>query len=314
MRNVIISTLFLFYLVNAEKALAEAVTKESIKAKFPFVVEVKGTVENAKKTSKPVRVARKDILTENALLKTTDKASLRLELDGYTTLSLFENSELELPVISWGEGEVSELRLKRGKIRVDCQMNCKREFVTALSRNAFTNGEFILEYRPESPDVALTVLHGQQEFRGLENEESLSLAAGQRVVFQGLKENEEVAYDILLKGRKVARGKLQPIVVLTATELAELDKKTILEKPVVIKKKIVRLAGQICSEPFASLNQCVWRCQGLSKKMKSCDLNQAGVTCLRQRCNANGAWGDTQLMAKAQSRCELEPVVKSCDY
>jgi hypothetical protein len=291
-------------------------------AKFPRVSFVKSTakskVMNLKDPEKSHELKKNDVLTERAKIVTAAGSEVRLDLDPYSSVIIYENSELEIPVITWGEGEAPTLNLEKGRVFVSCEKDCTRVVKTPLSQNVFTNGVYILEYNRNSPYVELIALHGGQDFRGLENEESVHLDAGQKVTFQGLKENEEVAYDILLKGRKVARGKLQPVITLKPEEVVALEaqNKKLLRAVLETQKKktIPRKPGQICDAPFGELNQCSWVCEGLKKNMKTCNLEKSGVSCIRRRCNANGVWDDPTPLTKLNSRCERQPVVGACDY
>ncbi len=292
------------------------------KAKFPKISFVKSAPKakalNLKDPTKPVDLKKGEVLTERAKIVTAPGSEVRIDLDPHTSVIVYEGSELEIPVITWGEGETPDLSLLRGKIFFSCEKNCTRTLKTPLSQNVFTNGVLILEYKPSSPYVELITIHGAQDFRGLENEESIRLEPGQKVIFQGLKENDEVAYDVLLKGRRVARGKLQPVITLKPEEVEafQVQNKKIKQADLENQKKkiIPRKPSQICEAPFGELNQCAWVCEGLKKNMKACNLEKAGVSCIRRRCNANGIWEDPTPLTKLNSRCELQPVVGACDY
>ena len=278
----------------------------------------KALVQNFKDAEKPLDLKKNDIFTEHAKIVTTTDAEVKIEVDPYTQLIIFENTTVEIPVITWGQGEIQDINLIQGRIQVSCEKNCARNYSTPISKNAFGNGVFVLHYKAEVPSVELTTLHGEQDFRGLENENVIHLKAGQRVVFQGLIENEQVAYDVLLKGRKVARGQMGPIATVPSEELEALEVRSKKLKPIeIVKPKAPpRTPSQICDAPYGELNQCAWTCEGLSskKKLKTCDLSQSGVHCVRRRCNANGQWGDATVLNQNANRCERQPVVAGCDY
>jgi hypothetical protein len=312
-RILLVAVPVLFFSAKGIGATTEDDLKHEL-AKYPRVSEAMGASVGEKIDGKSVALKAKDVLRERALLRVGEKAQLKIELDSFSSLTLTSGSVVELPVITWGEGEVFEVKLEKGKIFYECEKNCKRYVSTPLSREVFVNGEYWLEYVPESPRVELLVQHGTQDFRGLENEESVNLQAGQKVVFQGLKENGEVAYDELLRGRKVARGKMQPVVTIPENEFNKLVKDFQVKRE-ALKKALTPVkpkptAKQICKEPFAELNQCFWICEGLKKGQKTCDLTKKGLRCLRRRCNANGEWTDP-----ADSKaCDLSPKVGPCDY
>jgi hypothetical protein len=275
-------------------------------APFPKVTLLKGSAQSENSSSGTngvtTKLKLKDILLEKALIKVGDKSQLKLELDPYSSILIYENSVVELPVITWGEAEIPEIKIQNGRVFYECEKDCHRTLETPLSREVFTNGESWLEYVPESPRVELLVLHGNQEFKGLETEDSIIVHQGQKIVFQGLKEAGEVAYDTLLKGRKIARGKLQPVMTLSESDFSKLEKEFEVKRQAekVPIKKFKRGAKQICERPLGELNQCSWIQQTAKKNKK----------CIRRRCNANGEWSDPQESTSCNPKLKVAP----CDY
>lgn len=283
---------------------------------YPFVSVVVGESYEQKDSEKKIKFKKNDILKEKSEISTKKGSKIRIELDERSQLIVFENSIVRIPVITWGEGELSEIHLVQGKIRYNCEKNCNRKLVTALSSQSFQNGEYLLEYDPELTQVGLVVFHGRIEFGGLENEDQQFVESQHRIVFQGIKENGETAYDILLKGRKVARGQLLPIHKLPDQEFNQLNNTFDIRKDFVEKKvvKIIRTEKQICENPFGELNQCSWICESKAKSIKKCDLTKSDTKCIRRRCNANGQWADAQEMGALANKCQARPIVQECDY
>src|SRR5690606_12649468 len=101
--------------------------------------------------------------------------------------------------------------------------------------------------------------------------------SGQEVFFQGTREDGEVAYDILLKGRKIPKGNLSKVASISAAEMREfsgeeVEKKRQLElrkKAAEVAKKNILKPGQICRHPGAKLNECVWICENNPKTEKA---------------------------------------------
>lgn len=294
--------------------LAEPAPSPAANRKYPIVKAVKGKVTNLKSGDGEL-VKPRDLLTEKALLRVGEKASVRIELDAHSRLEIFENSRVDFPVITWSDGEVEQIILHKGLIRYECDKKCNRRITTELSDEVIKNGEYLFTYRPDSPNVEMVVFEGEQTFRGLENETSVVVHDGEKVVFQGLTENNETAFDYLLKGKKVARGKLQPVQKLTAAQTKKLKNTYSHAKQVAAAKPPptpTPAANQICSSPGGALNQCLWTCEGKLKGQKNCDVKNPKIKCVRKRCNANGEWSDAQSVGPTDNQCELTPRVTSC--
>jgi len=157
-------------------------------------------------------------------------------------------------------------------------------------------------------------------------ENSALVGAGQKVQFQGVLENNEIVYDILLKGKKIPRGKLGLVQAFSEQEKSLYSEARLKKEAEVRHKKAVaakralekpRDKDAVCAGPEARLNQCAWICENNPKKeKKSCRLELAEVKCLRKRCNANGEWAESTEVQKekAAGLCGVHPLVKECDY
>ncbi len=295
------------------------------KVRYPVVETVSGTVakvderitvanRQAEKTEVEKPLTKKSTFKDKAVLRTGEKAELRLLLNATTVLTIFEGSEVEFPAIAWEDGAVQEIILHRGSLRLICSENCSRKLTTALYQAATSPGDLVLRYSPSIPEVELQILQGEMAFRGLENESAVVLKAGQKASFKGVLENGEPAYDILLKGRKVAKGQMSPVQEIPAEQRAELQKQEEKQKKVAkVVPKSKRLPSQICDKPWGELNQCVWTCEKNKKNAKECGLDE-GAICVRQRCNANGEWSDRQELPAQNSPCQAKQIVGTCDY
>jgi hypothetical protein len=298
---------------------------KSAKARYPQVesasgtaVQVNETIQVSKRKAEESEVEKKlkakAVLKDKALLRTGEKSELRVALSASNILNLGEKTEVEFPAIEWQDGNVAEIQLHRGTLRMICSNNCRQKLITPIYEGFAINGDFILTYDPSIPQVEMTVLQGEMPFRGLENESSLTLTAGHRAIFKGVLENGEPAYDILLRGRKVAKGEMGVIQEISESEMADLRKQE--EKRMKIVKlppKSKRLPSQICDRPWGELNQCAWTCENNKKGAKECLLNQ-GAVCIRQRCNANGQWSDRLELPAQNSPCKSSTFVGACDY
>lgn len=304
---------------------ALAKKKSTSKAKFPIVQWVQGDaveiedvirVENKAPMHelKEVPLRAKNILRDSVYLKVKDKSELRLILsqDAKTKqqarLILHENAEVKIPAIAWEDGRILELEIIKGSVSYVCVSDCSLRIVTPLSNIVLPAGEYRWHMDTLKPSVRLSVYHSDQEivFKGLERDESVKLNAGQFSEFVGVLEDENISYDILLRGRRVAKGKLLAVASIAKDELNDWqqDQKKYLMK-VAAEKKGSRKPSQICEKPLAELNQCMWQLDLSDKK------------CYRSRCNANGEWVErnpVEAPSSLSKPCGSVPQVLKCDY
>lgn len=313
----------IFALIFLLSFTAQAKSKGS---KYPVVQFVQGQVfqvedvihivkKEVQRTEKNKPVKKGMVFKDKALLKTNEKSEVRIALNAQDILVIRENSFVMIPEIAWKDGGVSQIILKAGALRYLCRDQCERKFVTALYEGVLPAGDYLLKYQPEAPEVELSVVSGAAGFGGLENETVITLNSEERAAFRGmLDENNQPAYDVLLKGRKVAKGKLLDTQKIAKEEISDLQKQEAIHiQKVKAKPKSKRLASQICDKPWGELNQCAWVCEKNKKKAKSCQVEQ-GAVCVRMRCNANGEWSDRQELSSSQSQCQVQPIVGTCNY
>lgn len=183
-------------------------------------------------------------------------------------------------------------------------------------------------YDAQVPRVEVFNMRGSSVLRVRESFESVRLEGKQKAYFQGVIENGEIVYDLLLQGKKIPKGILSPAIALSAEEekifiplvKARPKKQTtrITQDGKVIQVKGARPARKtLCSQPSGDLNQCSWTCEGLKKgKQKTCPTQQSGVNCVRRKCDANGTWRDEFILPAdaGKSKCKVQPIVMACDY
>ena len=288
-----------------------------------FQVQEKIEISGKKPTveEKAISVNKRTQLKDQALLQIGKGGQISLEINDHASLQIFENSVVECPSIHWKNGVIQEIRIRSGRIRYNCLRDCDLKISSALSETVLPVGEYVVVYNQQIPEIELLVLSGEAVFRGLENETSVTLRAGEKAHFTGvISENALVGYDILLKGRKVAQGKLSQVHKLPDQEFENL-KKSFSDKPVAkktmsaqeTKKAIAKKEGEICDKPAAKLNDCAWICEKNPRSAKICDY-QKGAQCLRMRCNANGEWADQTVLPTNQAKCLSVTSVAPCDY
>lgn len=264
------------------------------------VQELAGEVLFLPAQGQQVKLTRNFEIKTTGTIKVLKNSNIRLLLNQSLQIRLNEYSEVVLLDLEEGSGVYQRIKLERGLIQFRAEEDPKIRFESPLFSENLSLGEFVFIYDPKVPLMRLSVLEGRQFFRGLENESSHLVQAGQRTEFVGLLQDGQVAYDVLLRGRRLAKGSLKDLQQLSAKELSELKKGSLFvkPKPPPIPKELIRQPGQICERPFAKFNDCVWQV--------------VEGACTRRRCNANGQWADTQSVAK--EKCEAKPRVAVCDY
>ena len=308
-------------ITNLKVALSVLVFAGALSAtaapKYPAVLEWQGGVSLTGKDGKKVQVKGKVALQEQALLETSDEGSVRVVIDAERSFIVLPHSAVFLPTISWEGGEAPLIVLKFGSLRWQQASKDKVAYNAALSSDLFQFippiGDFVFEMNPAKAYAEVKVLKGSIEFSALNGDESAQVKAGQQVGFQGMLEGKDIAYDVLLQGRKIPRGRLTPVTAISAKEMASFDgaeKKQ--KKAESLRKSKAQAAleaegksGAICAKPAGRFNECVWQWVG-----------KPGGSCQRRRCNANGVWAEEVLVdaQKAGTNCKAQPVVAPCDY
>ncbi|MBX3034758.1 MAG: hypothetical protein KF865_12615 [Bdellovibrionaceae bacterium] len=304
---------------------AFAVAQKAAPVKVPAVLESRGAVSIlTARAEKPVPPKAGLVLRENAVLETPTQGELKLRLSDDVVLTLFESSRIRLPGIRWETGEVPAVILEQGSLRWDSTGNAAgTELRSSLFELKPPPGDLIFRLDPKTAEAEVKVLDGEMNFGAMNAEESVALKARQKVTFRGVVEEGEVAYDVLLKGRRIPRGRLGEVVAVSEAELrpwreeekrlADLKEKEAASRAARLREDQRR--GLICKNPPGRFNECAWVCEGNVKGAKTCRLDHPGTRCARQRCNANGEWAEREVLpGDAAARCKAKPLVSACDY
>lgn len=283
-------------------------------AKYPVASDLKGMVSYREKNKDFIRLKKGTTFKKYAFISTGEKSQVKIEVDPDTTLLLNEKSELEIPTISFEEGEVSDIFLVKGELRVQSRKQNQRYYSTLISHQMVSNADFILSFNQNEMKTRLFVFSGVLDFGGTEGEEQARVRAHEKTTFTGVIEDGKPGFDVLLGGRKVAKGRLGVVEAIPAAELSILEKSLSIEKMKVeallkTKASNVKIKNQICDKPAGRLNDCSWACKKWDKKKKFC-LDD----CVRRRCNANGNWADVFVDKSLQSRCGPSVLVEPCNY
>lgn len=325
----LLAVLVSFLTVNFSSDIAwGAKARRAPKVRYPvakivtgkvFLIDDTITIENreAKRQERERTVKSGHLFKDKAHLRTEANSQVDIALAEGSRLVVTENSEIEIPGIAWENGEILEIRLIQGQIRYECDSDCNRKITTPIYEESLPDGDFVLNYDSKVPAIGFAVLKGKADFKGLENEASIVVPEGKKVRFTGVMEGGEPAFDVLLKGRKVARGQASDLQDLTDSEKTFWKKRDEVVKKEAAKvakaQKVIRKTSQICASPLGELNQCAWQCSRNPKSAKDCAVN-SGAVCVRTRCNANGEWSDRTELPAAGNKCGLKTVVDVCDY
>lgn len=297
--------------------------------KYPMISEWSGQAWVTSKDGKRTQIKAKQTIRDKALFETSLSGYVKVQLDEIRTFTVLSGSEVSIPVISLERGEAPILILKSGSFRWQQSDKTKASYNVALRSDLFEflapAGDYIFTMEPSRAFAGVKVISGSMEFSALNGEESAQVQAGQQVGFQGVLEGKEIAYDVLLQGKKIPRGKLTPVIPLEkkeASQFADEEKahqKKEKARAAAEQKRLesIRKEGRICVDPPAKFNECAWICVGNPKnEKKHCLTQKEGVSCVRRRCNANGDWADETVLdaEKGGSICTPKAVVAPCDY
>jgi hypothetical protein len=314
------------FLILAFCTSLQAADKDPVN--YPQVLSYRGLTQIQSGTEAAFRKPKlKEVLREKARIKAEEGGQIEIAVDADRALTVQSGSEVDIPAISWETGHLTEIDLENGQILWQQtqpgsnQIQIKSPVFDIVAPKAVIG----LSYNPEKVRAEAKVYVGSLEFSALNAETSEVLTAGKSVVFEGIKEDGEVAYDVLLKGRKIPKGHLLKVENLSSQEMAQYlpevmaqRKKDDIKRIQTEKaKKEALLPGQICRHPGAKLNECVWNCQNNPKSQKNdCLANKPGVSCIRRRCNANGLWEEETTLDSGSGmlKCKAKPVVAACDY
>lgn len=313
---------------GAQKEITTVAVATPSKAATPRLESLRGQVWVQAARDEKLRPAKVgELLREKALLETGLQGSVVLLFSEGRRLEIKSQSRVNLPGISWENGEAPLLLFEKGQIRwrqPQSVLNPMR-VSSKLFEFELPSGDFVLEFDPLTPRARAWVWQGEMNFGATNAEQQVRLKSGETAEFVGVLEEGEIAMDVLLRGRRIPRGQLSP-----ARSMTEAEKKPFLEEQKQVEQKVQKARalrkqqeifdqreGLICSSPKAKLNECAWTCEGAKKGAKNCSLESVGVSCVRRRCNANGVWAEvtTLTAAEGKGRCTtILPKVGPCDY
>ncbi len=309
-------------------SLAAPSTKQVKLVRYPQVLSYSGNIYIQSGLENKFRKAKvKEILREKAIIKTEANSRIDIGIDEERTMTVLESSEVGIPEIAWESGQFAELIIKSGEImwQQDRAPNNNIVIKSPVFEVKPPIGISGFLYDEDKVLAEAKVYAGAMEFSALNAETSVILTSGKSVQFKGVKEDGEVAYDVLLKGRRIPKGQLEKtkdlpesLMKIYSSQAVADRKKADLKKILQAKAKSETLGvGQICAKPGGKLNECSWSClQNPKHERNNCLAELSGVACVRRRCNANGLWGEETSLESATAllKCKAKPFVSACDY
>lgn len=318
---------------NSEKQIGFALKAKPKKLILPTVMTVHGQSdlyfgENPKKL---IRVGQ--ILGEQSRIVTPMEGDVTIDWDGGRRLTVLAGSEVLIPQVAPDSGEAKIIRLLRGSLRWQGPLQQTPKYTvvleSGLSLLELPNGDFVFTYDFEKAQFTGKVYSGELEFRAMNAETAVTLRKNQKATFQGILESGELAYDVLLHGRKIPRGKMLSQELMKGAEAEIFSEENEAKREQQRVKKVLAekaarkayLDSLQCQKPLGRLNECSWSCETgkgvlLKGKPKAFRCVGVGVNCVRRRCDANGKWVDAHILSGESARlvCLRPQDVKACDY
>lgn len=273
------------------------------------VLEVKGQVIDESSPQGPKPWTLKSKVDDKLFLKLSSGSSTKIQLSSNMRITAYGPAEFEIPTINWENGHFKRFRVKSGAVRFENSKGSEEvEIETPFFKISAPIGSWVFRMHPELALADLMALEGSLDLGISGTDEKVSLQPGQRATFRGLLEEGEIAYDLLLEGRKVPKGRWEKPTQLTKEDLAlysfESERRIqAAEARRRQKQKSAEEARQnrnLCVNPAGNLNDCYWK-----KNDKICQ---------RFRCAADGKWKDPQSAESSQCQGHSHTTVKSCDY
>jgi hypothetical protein len=239
---------------------------------------------------------------------------LHLHPDTTVEVKEFKNPKVE-------ESRRALLHLIKGKIRsqVEQKYNGKTSQYRITTRGAVAGvrgTDFVMEHHEGGRlETKVETFVGHVQLATLDEKQVVEILRGEGARF--VAELPDPSFHDKDLANFIRQGTLSPVYKIPSDKLKELDVNSRVDLLAArSRKKAPPPEAAICQKPAGLFDQCLWRCTGNPKGESRCRTDQAGVACVRLRCNANGEWADeTRLGAEGAFSCPARgEIVKDCDY
>ncbi len=270
-----------------------------------------GTISDSSHSENIVSWNRKSKVADRLSLSLKEGAETKIQLNPKIILTAYENTEFEIPLITWETRIFKEVKLNKGSIRIEVtEVPFDIEVITPFFKVALPSGNWVFNIDPDRALADILALKGSLEVASLNSEDKVKLKTGEKVTFRGLLEEGEVSYDLLLEGRKIPKGKWSTVENINLNDnqkySIESEKKRLerehKHKSKASEHELRKQAGDLCVKPKAILGECIWR--------------KEKTDCVRTRCAADGKWKDPQIVSPAfcDKNAGSTHNPKKCDY
>jgi hypothetical protein len=306
-------------LLNLQLFAADTETTQQLKKPLKLsIFKVYGPIQVQNLSKKKIVMSKNKVIKEDIYFEVGENAQVEF-LDGNDNqIVLMSRSSGNIQFFQ--EQQMIQLEIHNGNIRIVSRN--KQDWLmikTPLSNLIISTQDVGVKFDRSTSRVEVLSFKGSNDFRALQSEEFRQVTEKKKAFFQGIIEEGEILYDLLLHGKKIPKGLLSSLIDITAEDqkIFKIDSP---DKERLAKMRRAKNAEQnargICKEPRGEFNQCAWTCLGFKKGMKGCMTQKAGVSCERTKCNANGEWSDKWILPLeiGRVRCQTQVQVGPCDY
>lgn len=271
-----------------------------------------------------MKLKKSAILKDVARFKTATNQFIQIQLGRFYELSILDQSDVFVDLKSIeGHQDVYTIHLMQGQIYLKKIANLEE---TVLSQKIELNIksvffdwkissekkiDLMIDLKTQDPFIRFCQREGDFEVSLFDHEKKINLKTLEGVEFQGVNESNQVAFDILLNGRKIPKGHWQQIQKCSFDDIQQketdfvkmekLDAEMNHKKALKMKQDKQKADSKyLCHSPYGQLNECAW-------------VIKAG-RCQKTRCNAEGKWTGSEMISIAEApECKSQPFVSKCD-
>lgn len=319
---------FLFLLILGQTAILQAQVKLAYAFGFPTVRLI-----NEKPQTLTTKNA-KGLFTKDFKLTTKGSEFVKLTINNDYELNIFDNSDLDFMLIrdemstkteterelqaykiTMNFGQVLIKRLDQGAKEITVPKDLRFEsdfFQWDLIDKKRSSLELMISLNPSIPQVRFCSARPEYTIKLYDHEKEVTLKSFEEITFVGVLEKERVAYDLLLRGKKIPKGSWDKPKACSFSELIEKESAFKLQQEqrrreelalsdVRRKQKLENDARFLCHEPYGQFDDCWWKYES--------------QICVRYRCNADGKWASrTELTRNQFNMCDSKKPVTKCNY
>lgn len=276
----------------------------------------------------------KSLFVKDFKLTTKGSEFIKLNINNDYELNIFDNSDLDFMLIrdemstkkqterelqaykiTMNSGQVLIKRLDQGAKEITVPKDLRLEsdfFQWDLIDKKRSSLELMISLNPAIPQVRFCNARPEYVIKLYDHEKEAKLKAFEEITFVGALENERIAYDLLLRSKKIPKGNWDKVKVCSFSELNEKETAFRLQQEQRRREETASNDARrklkkenddrfLCHEPYGQFNDCLWK-------------NESQI-CVRYRCNADGKWTSRTEMTRIQFHlCESKQPVAQCNY